>query len=104
MTVYVTQLEGALNIVQQEYPMVLSVSEVQKHLRDHLFHGCHKQLHNFMHFLYVDMRIMDPQLVIGNNKAKPEQEGQPGYGIQVRSAQSEGKDGIVSLREQIVQL
>ena len=38
VTLYVTWLEGVLNAVQQEYPTMLSVSEVQKHLRDHLFH------------------------------------------------------------------
>ena len=35
----VTLLEGALDVVQQEYPIMLSVSDVQEHLRDCLFHG-----------------------------------------------------------------
>ena len=48
--VYVNQLEGALNAVQQECPAMLSLSEVQKHLRDHLFHGLCKQLPNSMHY------------------------------------------------------
>ena len=38
MTVYVTQLERALTAVEQEFPMMLSMNEVQNHLRDHLFH------------------------------------------------------------------
>ena len=37
--VNMTQLEEALNAVQQEYPNMLSMGEVQKHLRDCLFHG-----------------------------------------------------------------
>ena len=34
----VTWLEGVLNVVQQEHPHRLN-AEVQKHLRDNLFHG-----------------------------------------------------------------
>ena len=52
-----------MNAVQQEYPIMLSVSEVQKHLRDHLFHGLCKQLCNSMCYLYDEMRIMYPQLM-----------------------------------------
>ena len=44
VTLCVTQLEGALNVVWQEYLMMLSASEVQQHLQDWLFHGLHKQL------------------------------------------------------------
>ena len=43
--------------------MMLSVSEVKKHLGDCLFHGLSKQLHNSMCYLYDDMRIMYPQLM-----------------------------------------
>ena len=46
--VYATLLEGVLNAVQQEYPMMLSMGKVQKHLRDHLFPGLCKQLHDSM--------------------------------------------------------
>ena len=54
--VYVTHLEGALNTVQQEYPMMLSMGKVQKHLRD-LFHGLCKQVHDSIHYLYGDLGI-----------------------------------------------
>ena len=37
--VYVAHLEGMLNVAQQEYPIILSEIEFQKHLRDCLFHG-----------------------------------------------------------------
>ena len=37
VTLYVTQLEGALNAVQQEYLMMLSTYEVQQLLRDWFF-------------------------------------------------------------------
>ena len=56
-----------------------------------------------MCFLYDDMRIMYPQLVTAVHKAESEQEDWLGEVAWVRSAQSEGKDGIVSLREQITQ-
>ena len=48
----VTQLEGVLNVVQQEYPHMLSVGKVLNHLRDCLFHGLHKQLYDSVHYLY----------------------------------------------------
>ena len=38
------------------------------------------------------------------HKAESEYKDWPGEGVQVRSAQLEGKDGIVSLREQIAWL
>ena len=66
----VSKLEGALNVVQQEYPMMLSMSEVQNHLRDDLFHRLHKQLYDSMHYLYDDVRIMYPQLVTAPHKAE----------------------------------
>ena len=37
--VCMTQLEGEMNAVKQEYPNMLTVGKVQKHLRDCLFHG-----------------------------------------------------------------
>ena len=75
---YVTQLEGALNAVQQEYLMMLTASEVQKNLKDCLSHGLHKQLHNCMHYLYDDMKIMYPQPETAAQKAESEQEDCPG--------------------------
>ena len=47
---------------------------------------------------------MYPQLMTAACKAESEQEDQLGEGVPGRSAQSEGKDDIVSLREQIMQL
>ena len=95
VTLYVTWVEGALNAVQQEYPMMLSASEVQQHFRDHLFYGLHNQLHNSMHNLYDDMRIAYPQLMTAAWKAKSEQEDWPGECICGRSTQAEGKDDIL---------
>ena len=91
---------GMLNVVQQEYPNILSTGEVPRHLRD-IFHGLHKQLHS-MCYLYDDLRVMYPQLMTVAHNAKYEQEDRPGQGVQVRLAQSEGKDDIMSLKEQIV--
>ena len=69
---YVIQLEGAQNVVQQEYPMMLRMSDVQEHLRDCLFCGLCKQLHNSMPYLYDDMRITYPQLMTAAHKAESE--------------------------------
>ena len=42
---------------------MLNISEVQKLLRDHFFHGLFKQLCDSMHYLYDDTGITCPQLV-----------------------------------------
>ena len=47
---------------------------------------------------------MYPQLVTIAQKAESEQEDRPMEGVWVRSVQSEGKDKIVRLKEQITQL
>ena len=52
--VYVPQLQGELNVVQQEYPKFKNTC---------LFHGLHKQLYTSMHYLYDDPRVMYPQLM-----------------------------------------
>ena len=57
-----------------------------------------------MHYLYDDTRIMYAQLMTPAHKAELEKEDWPRKEVQVRSAQSEGKDGITSLREQTTQL
>ena len=54
--------------------MILRANNVQKHLRDFLFHGLCKQLCNSMHYLYDDTRIMYPQLMIAACNTKSEQE------------------------------
>ena len=61
-------------MVQQEYLTMLSANEVQEHLRDHLFHGLHKQLHDSMCYLYDDMMVTYPQLVTAACKAESGQE------------------------------
>ena len=83
---YVTHKEGVLNAAQQEYAMMLSMTEVQKHLRDCFFHRLHKQLHDSMCYLYDDPRIMYPQLMTVGSKAKSKQEERPREGVQVRMA------------------
>ena len=60
-------------MVQQEYPMMLSASEVQQHLWDWLFHGLHKQLEDSMCYLYDDTRITYRQLMTAVQKAESEQ-------------------------------
>ena len=83
---YVNQCERALNAVHHEYLTMLSVSKVKKYLRYCLIYVPCKQLCNSMCYLYDVTRIMYPQLMTA------------------RLAQSEGKDSIAHLREQIAQL
>ena len=90
VTLYVTQLEGALNVVQQEYLTMLS--EVQKHFRDHPFHGLHKQLCDSMCYLYDDMWITYPHLVTAAHKAAVKARGPTwgGHPSKTTSGRGEG--------------
>ena len=74
MTACVTQLEGAMIAVQQEYPMMLIMSKVKKCLRVCLFHEFYNPLHDSMHYSYDDMRMMHPQHMAADHKAALEQE------------------------------
>ena len=91
-------------MVQPEYQTMLSTNQVQQHLIDWLFYGLHKKLQDSMHYLYDGARITYPQLVTAAQKAESEQEDHTGECISVRSFQTEGKDDIARLSEQIVQL
>ena len=57
-----------------------------------------------MYYLYNDVQIMYPQLVIAAWKAESDQEDHTGECIQVKSAQADGRDDMVKLSEQIAQL
>ena len=63
-----------------------------------------KQLHDSMCYLYDDPRKMYPQLMTAAHKAESEQEDRPREVLQVRLAQTERRDDILSLREEIAQL
>ena len=104
VTLYVTNWRGALNVVQQEYPTMLSANEVQQLLMDQSFLGLCKQLQDSMCYLYKDARITYPQLMTAAWKVESEHEDHTGEGICVRSIQAEGKDDIMILSEQIAQL
>ena len=70
---------------------MLSVSEVQKHLKECLFSGLCKQLCDSMWYLYDDMMIMYPQLMTAAHKAESEQKDHPRDAVQVRPVTLEGK-------------
>ena len=92
-------------MAQQEYPTRSITNEVQQQLRDRLFHGLHKQLRDLMCYLYDDdARITYPQLVTAAQKAESVHKDHTGESIMGRSIQAEGKDDIVKLSRQIVQL
>ena len=54
--------------------------------------------------MYDGTGITYPHFVTAAQKAESEQEDHTGEGIHVRSIQAEGKDDIMRLSEQIVQL
>ena len=43
---YVIHLEGVLNVIQKDFPYMLSLAEVQNHLCDQLFHHLKRSLHD----------------------------------------------------------
>ena len=83
---------------------MLGAAEIQGLLRDYLFHGLQKPLYNSLHYLYVDLRVMHPQLVTAAHKAEAEHEDKTGEGVWIKAVQIEGNDEIKNLKEQTVQL
>ena len=104
MPVFITRLEGALDADQQEHLHMLGAVEIQKHLRDCLFHGLWKSLYDSLCYLYGDSKVMYPQLVITAHQAESEHEDQTGEGIWIKSAHVKQNDKIKNLKEKIVQL
>ena len=70
------------------------MGEVQKHLRDHLFHGLQKTIQDLLWHLYNNLIVMYPQLMTAAHKTESEYEDRPGKESSVRSAQAEGGDEI----------
>ena len=48
--------------------------EVQQHLKDHLFHGVGKHIHDSVWYLYSTPRTSYPQLMVATQKAESENE------------------------------
>ena len=83
---------------------MLSANEVQQYVRDRFFQGLHKPLRDSLHYLYDDVHITYPQLVIAARKAKSEQENGTGESVQVKTVQAKGRNDSTKLSKQIVQL
>ena len=46
------RLEGTLNQIQLQCPWRMTDLEIQQHLKDHLFHGVQKHIHDSIWYLY----------------------------------------------------
>ena len=60
---------------------MLSAIEIQRHLEDCLFHRLQKLLHNTLHYLYDDLRVIYPPLETVACKDKSEHEDKTWEGV-----------------------
>ena len=71
---FVTRLEGTLNQIQLKCPRRMTDLEAQQHLKDCLFHGVHKHIHDSVQYLFSTLGTSYSQLMVTINKVESENE------------------------------
>ena len=71
---FAKRLEGTLNQIQLQCPRRMMAMEVQQHLKDCLFHGFCKHIHDSVKYLYSVPDTSDSQLMVPARKAESENE------------------------------
>ena len=71
---FVTWLEGTLNWIQLQCLRGMTDLQVQHHLKDCLFHGIHKAIHDSVWYLYSTPGTSYSQLMVAARKAVSENE------------------------------
>ena len=68
------RLEGTLKEIQLQCPDRMMDPEAQQHIRDHLFHGVRKHIHDSIWYLYRTPGISYSQLMTAAKKAESKNE------------------------------
>ena len=68
------RLEGTLNQIQLQCPRRMTDLEAQQHLKDHLFHGVCKHIHDSIWYLYSTPSTSYLQLMVTAQKAQSKNE------------------------------
>ena len=71
---FATRLEGTLNQIQLQCHRWMTAMEVQQHLKDYLFHGVHKHIHDSISYLYSAPDTSYSQLLVTTRMVESENE------------------------------
>ena len=69
---FASRLEEVFSHIQSQFPHLVHMEDEEKHLRDRLFYGMHKTLHDSIHYLYDDAKVSSIHLLIAARKAETE--------------------------------
>ena len=71
---FATRMEGILNQIQLQCPGRMMDLEAKQHLRDCLFHGVRRHIHDSIWYLYSTPGVLYLQLMMVAQKAESENE------------------------------
>ena len=71
---FATRLEGTLNQIQLQWPRRMTDLKAQQHLKDNLFHGVWKHIHDSVWYLYSTPGTSYSQLMVAAQKAESKSE------------------------------
>ena len=71
---FAMRFEGTLNQIQLQCPRRIMDLEAEQHLKDHLFHGVYKHIHDSVWYLYSTLGNSYSQLMVAAQKVKSENE------------------------------
>ena len=69
---FASRLKEVFSHIQSQFPHLVHMEDEGNHLRDRLFHGMHKTLHDSIHYLYDDAKVSYIQLLIAARKTETE--------------------------------
>ena len=101
---FATRLEGALNQIQLQCPGRMTDLEPQQYLRDCLFHGVRKHIHDSSQYLYNTSGVSYSQLMVATQKAKSKNEETQDCMRAKATVTTEPVEGTDELQQQIIQL
>ena len=101
---FATWLEGALNQIQLQCPRRMMAVEVHQHLKDHLFHGVHKLIHDSVQYLYSGHGTSYLQLMVAARKVESKNEETPEKVTAGATVTSNPWEGMAEPSQQIAKL
>ena len=99
-----TRLEGTLKQIRLQCPGRMMELEVQKYLKDCLFHRVHKHICNSIRYIYSTLRTLFSQLMVAAHKVESEN-GEIEDKVRARAAvTTDSGEGTIELGQQIAKL
>ena len=101
---FAMRLEGTLNQIRLQCPRRMMDLEVQQHLKDCLFHGVHKHIHDSIWYLYRTPETAYSQWMVTTHKVESENEEIQDK-VRARAVvATDSRDGMAELEQQIAKL